>query len=48
MFYADKPISLSELLVGFIPDTFGAAGTAVKAVMNTKIFGVFFPELSKY
>lgn len=48
LFYADKPISLSEIIVGFIPETFGAAGTAVRAVMNTQVFAVFFPELKKY
>jgi hypothetical protein len=48
LFYADKPISLSEVIIGFIPDTFGAAGTAVKAIMNAKIFSVFFPQLKKY
>lgn len=48
LFYADKPISLSEVIIGFIPDTFGAAGSAIKAIMNTKIFSVFFPALEKY
>lgn len=48
LFYADKPISLSEIIIGFIPDSFGAAGVAVRAVMNTNVFSVFFPELAKY
>ena len=35
MFYDEKPFSLTETLLKYIPDTFIGAGAAIKALMNT-------------
>jgi len=35
MFYDDKPFSLTETLLQYVPETFIGAGAAIKAVMNT-------------
>jgi hypothetical protein len=46
LFYDDKPFSLTELLLKYIPDSFLGAGAAIKVFMNTNVWGLFLPELS--
>lgn len=45
LLYEDKPISVTDLLLDRLPETFMGAGAAIKAVMNTNVFGLVFPEL---
>ena len=45
MFYREKPFSLTEILLSYLPDDVMIASSIVKFLMNTNVFHIFFPEL---
>lgn len=47
LFHREKPFSVTELMLDAVPDTFMGAGAAIKAVMNSSLFGLVFPEILK-
>lgn len=46
LLYEDKPFSLTEVMLDKLPDSFMGAGAAIKAIMNTQVFGLIFKELT--
>ena len=45
MFYREKPYSLTEILLNYLPDDVMMASSAVRMLMNTNVLRMFFPEL---
>lgn len=45
MFYRERPISLTEQLLNYMPSDVLLASSAVKLLMNSNVFKYFFPEL---
>lgn len=48
MFYDDKPFSLAETLVTFLPEQMQMGAPMLKQMFNTQTLSVFFPDLKKY
>ena len=47
MFNRDKTFSVTEMMLDALPEQYMAAGSAIKAVMNTSLFGLIFPEITR-
>jgi len=46
MFYQKTVYSLTEFLIEYMPEDFLGGGAVIRALMNTKVWQVLFPELA--
>jgi hypothetical protein len=48
MFYDDKPFSLAESLISFLPEQAAMGAPMLKQMFNTQTLSILFPELKKF